>query len=442
MRSIAPRPSSRVTRPDPVQRVVVVGLGFAGLPTAVAIADAGHETVGLDVDPGKVARVNAGDAVSGVAGDVLGRLIGEGLLRATTDPSVIREADVILISVPTPIDHEDRPDERVLSVACQAVLKNLSPGALVVLQSTVVPGATRRQLVQPLEASGRVVGRDVFVAFSPDRINPGDPNFKVSNTTKLVAGATEACRNRGLAFVASFVDSVQAVPALETAELAKLVENTFRFINISFVNELAVLCDRLGIRVWDVIDAAATKPFAFMAHHPGPGIGGDCIPVSPRYLQASALEHGLASEIIPAGFRATHAMPDHVVDRCATELGRDPRDLSGVRILVVGLAYKPGVADTRHSPAVPVIRTLLQRGAEVAVLDPLVGEIDVDGMRFISIDLDGEWPNGPAGADAAIVITPHRSIDYEALGSRIGLILDTRNALAADSPIPGHVVPL
>lgn len=420
----------------------MVGLGFAGLPTAVAVADAGHQTVGLDIDPAIVARINAGEGVSGIAGDVLGRLVGEGVFRATTDPSVIREADVVVISVPTPIDDEGRPDEQVLSAACQQVLKNLSRGALVVLQSTVMPGATRRHLVRPLEASRRVVGRDLFVSFSPERINPGDPLFHVSNTTRLVAGATEACRNRGLAFVASFVDSVQSVPALEAAELAKLVENTFRFINISFVNELAVLCDRLGIRVWDVIDAAATKPFAFMAHHPGPGIGGGCIPVSPRYLQASALEHGLVSEIIPAGFRATDAMPDHVVDRCAAELGIDPRDFSGVRILVVGLAYKPGVTDTRHSPAMPVIRALRRRGAEVAVFDPLVEEIYVDRLRYRSIDLDQAWPNGAAGADAAIVITPHPQIDYEALASKVDLILDTRNALAADTAVSSRVVPL
>jgi len=419
-----------------------VGLGFAGLPTAVAIADAGLATVGLDIDPGKVERINASEAVSGVASESLSRLIDTGLLRATTDASVIREAKVVLISVPTPVDTDGNPDERMLSEACHVVLQNLSEGALVILQSTVVPGATRRHLVQPLEASGRVVGRDAFVAFSPERINSGDPIFQVSNTAKLVAGTTEACLELGIVFVSAFVDSVHAAPSLEVAELAKLVENTFRFINISFVNELAVLCDRLGIRVWDVIAAAATKPFAFMAHYPGPGIGGDCIPVSPRYLQASATEHGLRGEMIEAGFRATDAMPNHVVDRCAAELGVDPRDLSGIRILVVGLAYKPGVADTRQSPAVPVIRALLKRGAEVTVYDPLVEEIQVDGTQFHSIDLHGDWPKGAAGADAAIVITPHRSIDYEALGSQIELILDTRNALAADFPASGRVVPL
>ncbi len=424
------------------KRVVVVGLGFAGLPTAVAVAEAGFETVGLDIDSTKVARVNGNEALSGVASEAVSGLLGKGLLRATTDPSVIRGADVVVIAVPTPIDHEGRPDERSLAASCQTVIENLSDRALVVLASTVLPGATRRHLVRPLGTSGRVVGRDVFVAFSPERINPGDSVFNVSNTPRLLAGATEECRDRGLEFVAKFVDSVKAVPDLEAAELAKLVENTFRFINISFVNEVAVLSARLGISVWDVIDAAATKPFAFMAHHPGPGVGGDCIPVSPRYLQASALEHGLASEIIPAAFRATDAMPDYVVDRCAAELGIDPRDLNGIRILVVGLAYKPGVADTRHSPAVPVIRVLLQRGAEVAVLDPLVAEIYVDELRYGSIDLGGEWPNGPVGAHAAIVITAHRSIDYGALGAKIDLILDTRNALAADTFLSGRVVPL
>jgi UDP-N-acetyl-D-glucosamine dehydrogenase len=412
-------------------RVAVVGLGFAGLPTATAIAAAGFETIGVDIDVRKVAALNAGSSTSGVDASTIRPLLDAGWFSASSDPTVLAAVDVIVVSVPTPIDLEGRPDERALRGACATVLEHASDGALIVLQSTVVPGATRRLLVEPLERAGRLPGRDVFVAFSPERINPGDPVFHVSNTTKLVAGATPECLERAAAFVAGFVSSIGRVSSLEAAELAKLVENSFRFINISFVNELAVLCDRVGVSVWDVIDAAATKPFAFLAHRPGPGIGGDCIPVSPRYLEASALEHGLVSEIIPAGYRASDRMPDHVVDRCAAELGVDGRDLTGLRLVVVGVAYKPNVADTRHSPAVAVIHALRARGADVMIHDPLVSELEVEEVTYPSMPLDRPWPGGAKGADAAIVVTPHAAVDYEALVKSARLVLDTRNALGA-----------
>jgi UDP-N-acetyl-D-glucosamine dehydrogenase len=411
------------------KRVCVVGLGFAGLPTATAVAAAGHETVGLDIDAGKVASINAGHATSGIAVETIGPLVESRMLTATTDVSAISRADVILISVPTPLDAEGRPNEGPVERACEMVLDNVSDGALIVMQCTVVPGTTRRLLIDPLNASGRIVGEDVFVAFSPERINPGDPVFHVANTTKLVAGATEQCLERGRTFVASFVSCARPVPSIEAAELSKLVENTFRFINISFINELAVLCDRYGVNTWDVVDAAASKPFAFMAHHPGPGIGGDCIPVSPRYLMAASERHGLTSEIIPAAFRATGRMPEHVADRLATLLADRGRALPGSRIVVVGLAYKPGIADTRHSPAVAVIRALEARGAQVLVHDPCATGIIMDGSLRPSVPLGKAWPEGAVGADAAVVVTPHENVDYAALAAEVGVVLDTRNAL-------------
>ena len=424
---------SEIERPalSPAQsrRVCVIGLGFAGLPTATAIASAGHHTTGLDIDPAKVASINAGRATSGIPAEAIAPLIEDGSLTATTDACAIARADVVLITVPTPIDTEGRPYEVPVERACETVLEHVSDGALIVMQCTVIPGTTRRLLVDPLNAAGRKVGKDVFVAFSPERINPGDPVFNVSNTTKLVAGATEACLERGLEFVASFVSIAQPVPSLEAAELAKLVENTFRFINISFVNEVAVLCDRFGVNAWDVVEAAASKPFAFMAHFPGPGIGGDCIPVSPRYLMAAAERSGLTSEVIPASFRATARMPGHVADRVATLIAERGRVLTGARIIVVGLAYKPDIADTRHSPAVAVIRELESRGAEVLVHDPVATGLIVDGVLRPSVPLDRVWPRGAVGADAAVVVTPHSSIDYAALAGEVGVVLDTRNKL-------------
>ena len=413
----------------PSRRVCVIGLGFAGLPTATAVASAGHQTTGLDIDPAKVASINAGRATSGIPAEAIAPLIEQGSLVATTDTSAIARADVVLITVPTPIDTEGRPYEVPVERACETVLRHVSDGALIVMQCTVVPGTTRRLLVDPLNAAGRKVGEDIFVAFSPERINPGDPVFNVSNTTKLVAGATDACLERGLEFVASFVSTARPVPSLEAAELAKLVENTFRFINISFVNELAVLCDRFGVNAWDVVEAAASKPFAFMAHFPGPGIGDDCIPVSPRYLMAAAERNGLISEVIPASIRATARMPGHVADRVATLIAERGRLLTGARVMVVGLAYKPDIADTRHSPAVAVIRELESRGAEVLVHDPLATGIIVDGVLRPSVPLDRVWPAGAVGADAAVVLTPHSSIDYAALAGQVGVVLDTRNAL-------------
>ena len=424
---------SEIERPAlssaPSRRVCVIGLGFAGLPTATAIASAGHQTTGLDIDPAKVASINAGRATSGIPAEAIAPLIEQGSLVATTDTSAIARADVVLITVPTPIDTEGRPYEVPVERACETVLRHVSDGALIVMQCTVVPGTTRRLLVDPLNAAGRKVGEDIFVAFSPERINPGDPVFNVSNTTKLVAGATDACLERGLEFVASFVSTARPVPSLEAAELAKLVENTFRFINISFVNELAVLCDRFGVNAWDVVEAAASKPFAFMAHFPGPGIGGDCIPVSPRYLMAAAERNGLISEVIPASIRATARMPGHVADRVATLIAERGRLLTGARVMVVGLAYKPDIADARHSPAVAVIRELESRGAEVLVHDPLATGIIVDGVLRPSVPLDRVWPAGAVGADAAVVLTPHSSIDYAALAGQVGVVLDTRNAL-------------
>jgi len=429
--TVEPRTSSAAPRRTLDERVAVVGLGFAGLPTAAAIADAGFETTGFDVNSAKVARIAAGESASGVDAATIRRLVDRGLLHATTDPATLAAADVIVVSVPTPIDLEGHPDERALEAACRTVLQHARGGTLIVLQSTVVPGATRRLLVEPLLASGRRVGEDMFVAFSPERINPGDPVFHVSNTTKLVAGATPMCLERAAAFAQSFVSSIARVPSLEAAELAKLAENTFRFVNISFVNELAILCDRIGVSVWDVIDAAATKPFAFLPHYPGPGIGGECIPVSPRYLEASAQEHGLVSEIVPAAFRATNRMPDHVVDRCAAELGVDKRDLRGIRIVVVGVAYKPGVADVRHAPAVPLIHVLRSRGAEVVIHDPLVPEIEVDGFIYRSVPISSPWPAGAGGADAAIIVTPHVTIDYGAVLRNVRVVVDTRNAVTS-----------
>jgi UDP-N-acetyl-D-glucosamine dehydrogenase len=415
--------------PEELERVCVVGLGFAGLPTATAIATVGYATVGLDIDSGKVASINAGQPTSGISAELIAPLVEAGTLTATTDAAAIRDAGIVLISVPTPVDRDGRPNEGPVTRACEMVLEHVSNGALIVMQSTVVPGTTRRLLVDPLNAAGRVVGEDIFVAFSPERINPGDPVYNVGNTTKLVAGATEACLARGFKFVDSFVSAARAVPSLEAAEMAKLVENTFRFINISFANEIAVLCDRLGVNAWDVIDAAASKPFAFLAHYPGPGIGGECIPVSPRYIQAAAERNGIVSELIPAGFRATGRMPEHVVDRLVWLLAERGRSLPGSRVVVVGLTYKTGVADTRHSPAAGVIRALESRGAEVLVHDPRVSGIIVDDAFRPSVPLEMLWPEGAVGADAAVVVTPHEEVDYAALAAQVGVVLDTRNAL-------------
>jgi UDP-N-acetyl-D-glucosamine dehydrogenase len=411
-------------------RIAVVGLGYAGLPMAVEFARAGYRCVGLDVDASRVEAVSLSRSpVSNVGDSEIAQLRRDGRLEASTDPGVLDTADVAVICVPTPLTREGGPDLRFVETAGATLAEHLHPGMLVVLQSTCGPGTTSRMLVPLLElVSNLRDGEDFFVVFAPERIDPGNERFNVKNTPKLVGGTTPEATRAGCELYRACIDEVVPVSSPEIAELAKLVENTFRFINISFINEMALLCDRMGVNVWEVIEAAKTKPFAFMPHYPSAGVGGHCIPVVPQYLQAAAHEQGLISELIPAANRINETMPKLIVNKLDRALQqRLGKPLVNARVLLVGITYKPDIADVRESAALRVFQTAFTAGAHVSYHDPLMPIVRLDnGDVAASIDLD---EGVVSSFDAVVLLTPHASIDYDRIIARARLVLDTHSGL-------------
>jgi len=388
---------------------------------ALEFAGAGFPTIGLDVDAHKVTTINRGQSpVSNVTDEELQARS----LTASTDPTVLDTADVAVICVPTPLTPSGGPDLRFVQAAGTTIGQHLHPEMLVILQSTCGPGTTSQQLAPALErASGLRAGEDFFVAFAPERIDPGNQKYTVKNTPKLVGGVSPESTRLAAALYETCIDEVVLVSSPEIAELAKLVENTFRFINISFINEMALLCDRLGVNVWEVIEAAKTKPLAFRPHYPSPGVGGHCIPVVPQYLDAAAREAGLESELIPAANRINDAMPRLIVDKLEQAL---ERTLVGARILLVGITYKPDIADIRESAAVRVLEEIAARGATVQYHDPLWPSLEVADRALESVALD---PMDIAEADAVVLLTPHTSIDYASIVRAAPLVIDTHSGL-------------
>jgi UDP-N-acetyl-D-glucosamine dehydrogenase len=410
-------------------RVAVVGLGYAGLPMAIEFARAGFACVGLDVDAQKVGAVSRGQSpVSNVSDREIAELRGANRLEASTDPRVLDTADVAVICVPTPLTENGGPDLRFVEAAGATIARHLHPGMMVVLQSTCGPGTTSNTLKPLLEqTSGLHIGEDFFLVFAPERIDPGNAHYTVKNTPKLVGGATPESTRLGCILFAACIDEVVAVNSPEVAELAKLVENTFRFINISFINEMALLCDRLHVNVWEVIEAAKTKPFAFMPHYPSPGVGGHCIPVVPQYLQAAGQEVGLVSELIPAANRVNASMPRLVVDKLERALEeRLGKRLINARVLLVGVTYKPDIADIRESAALRVFEEAFSRGARVSYHDPLMPSVTVGGQVVRSVALD---PRELGLLDAVVLLTPHISIDYDTIIRSARLVVDTHSGL-------------
>jgi UDP-N-acetyl-D-glucosamine dehydrogenase len=410
-------------------RIAVIGLGYAGLPMAAEFARSGFPVVGLDVDSAKVALVNQGRSpVSNVADDEIAALRVGDRLAASTDPRILDKSDVAVICVPTPLTASGGPDLRFVETAGATIGAHLHAGMLVVLQSTCGPGTTTGTLRPLLEqASGLIAGEDFLLVFAPERIDPGNTRFTVKNTPKIVGGVTPEATRLGCALYEACIDEVVPVNSPEIAELAKLVENTFRFINISFINEMALLCDRLGVNVWEVIEAAKSKPFAFMPHYPSPGVGGHCIPVVPQYLQAAAREHGLLSELIPAANRINAAMPLLIVDKLERALEeRYGKRLVNADILIVGVTYKPDIADVRESAALRVLEETFSRGARVRYHDPLMPQVIVGGNRFDSVGLDAVELET---LDAVVLLTPHTTIDYDRIIGSAALVVDTHSGL-------------
>ncbi|HEX9259089.1 MAG TPA: nucleotide sugar dehydrogenase [Acidimicrobiales bacterium] len=435
--------------------VVVTGMGYVGLPLAVAFAEAGLRVIGLDVDPERVATLAAGTSpVPDISSDVLARLTlpvdrvaaGEtpgGALAFTTHAEVIRAADVVVVCVPTPLDDHREPDLSCIWAAADQIAPHVHLGLLVVLESTSYPGTTeevfvpclehpsafhhRRRGDSPGDGAVNVIGRDVFLAFSPERIDPGRTDFTVRTTPKVVGGATSTCLEVASALYACAVDTVVPVRDTKTAEMVKLYENTFRLVNIGLVNELALMCDELGIDVWDVIEAAKTKPYGFMPFYPGPGLGGHCIPIDPLYLSWKLRSLGFDTRSIDVATEINSLMPRHVVTRVTDALNDENKAVKGARILLLGMAYKPDVGDVRESPAIEVMRRLTAKGAVVSFHDDHLGRVQADGRRVESVPLDEAHI---AEADCVVVLTPHSDIDWALVARHARLVLDTTNALA------------
>jgi UDP-N-acetyl-D-glucosamine dehydrogenase len=397
----------------------IVGLGYVGLPLALAFAEAGNDVVGLDTDAGKIADLAAGHSyVEDVDDAELAALAAR--LHPTADYADLEDCEAVIVCVPTPLSSAREPDLSYLRDAAAALAAHLQPGQLIVLESTSYPGTTREELLPALAAYGGAVGVDFFLAFSPERIDPGRSDHSIRTTPKLVGGITPACTERAAALYARICDTVEVLSSPETAELAKLLENIFRSVNIALVNEIAQLCDRLDIDVWEVVDAAATKPFGFMRFDPGPGMGGHCLPVDPFYLAFKAREHGFYPEFVELAGKVNQEQPEFCVRRIERALNNAGKPVKGSRILILGAAYKPGIGDTRESPALRIISLLRDLGAEVSYHDPFVPQLPAQGLT--SVDLEA----GLADTDLLAIVTTHPNVDHAAAIHSVPLAIDFR----------------
>ena len=406
-------------------RVGIVGLGYVGLPLAVEFAKAGFTVTGIDISEEKTRRVNAGDSYVGdIPSSVLAPLVAAGKIRATTDFSAVLELDTINICVPTPLRKTKDPDMSFIVSSCQEIARHFHAGTLVILESTTYPGTTDEVVLPMLTKGGLEVGRDFFLCFSPERVDPGNPRFQTANIPKVVGGTTADCTRIGELFYSQALQTVVPVSSTQVAEMVKLLENTFRMINIGLVNEMALMCDRIGINVWEVIDAAATKPFGFMPFYPGPGLGGHCIPIDPFYLSWKTKQAGIEARFIELAGYINGQMPHFVVDKVQNALNEAGKPVKGSKILVVGVSYKRDIDDMRESPALDVMLLLQRRGGIVTYTDPYVPSMSLDGTRVSSVPLESA-----ADADCAVIITDHRVFDYDLLLKTAPLIVDSRNAL-------------
>ncbi len=420
-------------------RLAIVGQGYVGLPVAVEFAATGFSVTGLDTDPDRVAALSFGRSCSpDVTNTDLMALLREGRYQATTDFGVLERSDVVIICVPTPLRKSKDPDIACVVAAGEAVAARFRPGQLVVLESTTYPGTTDELLLPMFRARRARIGEDLFLAFSPERIDPGNSIFKVRDIPKVVGGVTPACTRLAAALYSTVVPRVHEVSSPKVAELAKLYENVFRNVNIALANEFALMCQRLEVSTKEVIDAAATKPFGFMPFYPGPGIGGHCIPVDPLYLSWKMRLNGYEARFIALADDINRAMPGHVVTVVIEVLNDIGRPLKGARILVLGVAYKRGVGDTRESPAHEIISSLLRRGADVAYADPHVPTFQIEGTELKAVDLTDEIVRQ---ADCTLILTDHREFDFRRIVELAPLVVDTRNATWGITA-PGRVIRL
>jgi UDP-N-acetyl-D-glucosamine dehydrogenase len=415
-------------------RVGIIGLGYAGLPLAMAFAETGFDVVGIDLNAERVGAITS--ERSYLVDVPVERYAGvRGRLTATTDYAAVSELDALTICVPTPLSKTRTPDLGYVVAAAESVAEQLSPGQLVILQSTTYPGTTEQVIRPILEQAGARVGQDIFLGYAPERVDPGNRNWNVHTTPKLVGGVTDECLRRTKLLYETIVETVVPVSSPMVAETAKLHENTFRAVNIALANELALMCDKLGISAWEVIEAAATKPFAFLPHYPGPGLGGDCIPVVPHFLAWRLREYGYSAQLIDAAAEVNAQMPTFVLQKIADALNEAGKPIKGSRILLLGVTYKADVADIRESPSLEVLRQLLARGGDVVYCDPLYPALELDDRAHASV----EWSDEEVErADCVVMLTPHRAFLADPRWSQAKLVVDTRNVV----PRAPHVFPI
>lgn len=422
-------------------KVAVVGMGYVGLPLAVVFADAGFQVTGIELDARKVETLNRQESyILDVPTAQVADLVKKGLLKATTDYAVIREMDAVSICVPTPLRQTGDPDLSFIINAVEGMAPYLHPGMVIVLESSTYPGTTRELVLPTLtDKAGLQVGKEVFLAFSPERVDPGRTDWTTYNTPKVVGGITPACSEVAAAWYQQALKTVIPVTSTEVAEMAKLLENTFRMINIGLVNELAIICDRLGVDVWEVVDAAATKPFGFMKFTPGPGLGGHCIPIDPLYLSWKMKSLNYTARFIELASEINTNMPRFVLGKVQDALNDHHKALRGSRVLVLGAAYKPDIDDLRESPALDVIHLLQDKGAQVEYNDPYIPEIHYDELDMVSVP---DVMAAVRSADCVVIITNHKKYDYPAILSAARLVVDTRNAMGEAGRVSDKVVRL
>jgi UDP-N-acetyl-D-glucosamine dehydrogenase len=419
-------------------KVGVIGLGYVGLPLAVEFAKAGFLVWGIDVDRQKIDNLNACQSyIIDISSDLLRQFVEKGRLKATSDFSIIQELDALSICVPTPLGKSRDPDVSYIVEAVGEIVKYVRKNQLIVLESTTYPGATDELVLAKLKESGLEVGEDFYLAFSPERVDPGNRDYSTHNVPKVVGGTTPACTQLAVALYEQCITKVMPVSSTKVAEMVKLLENTFRSVNIGLVNEIALMSDKMGIDVWEVIEAAATKPFGFMPFYPGPGLGGHCIPVDPFYLSWKARSMGFEARFIELAGMVNSFMPYHVVNKIADALNQQSKCIKGSKVLVLGVAYKSDIDDVRESPALDIIDMLIEKGALISYTDPYVPKLTVGSHILTSQALDSAVLSGQ---DCVAIITAHSKIDYAQIARHAPLIVDTRNALKGFSG--SHIIKL
>lgn len=407
--------------------VGIIGMGYVGLPLAIAMAEAGFKVTGIELDKEKVAHINNGESyIPDVDQATIKTVVESGLFNATTDFSIIKETDIVSICVPTPLSEMHEPDISYVRAATTEVAKHLRQGHLIILESTTYPGTTEEVVLPILEESGLTVGESFWLAFSPERVDPGNKTYGINNTPKVVGGVSAACTENARLFYSQFVKMVVPVTSTRAAEMTKLLENIFRCVNIALVNELMLLCDRMDINIWEVIEAAASKPFGFMPFLPGPGLGGHCIPIDPFYLSWKARQYDFHTEFIELAGKTNESIPYYVLSKVGEALNEHEKSIKGSNVLVLGLAYKKDIGDTRESPALKVISLLEKHGAHILYHDPYVPEQIIETRTYQSVELT---PDIVTKSDCVLVVTDHSSVDYNMVTDNAKLIVDTRNKL-------------